>query len=180
MTPADDPAGAPPRAAPRYPWRSTPTPVRQARSRAGELQGRRAGLVTRFLANALDAGVVLLALGAGYSAVAIGRFLLHPTGFQLPAPAFGLVVVLGGVLQAGYFAVAWATAGRSYGDEVLGLRVVSSRGQRIRWTTAVVRAVLCVLFPIGLLWVLVSPRNRSLQAVVLQTSVVYDWPGSSR
>jgi hypothetical protein len=37
-----------------------------------------------------------------------------------------------------------------------------------------VRALLCVLFPVGLLWVLLSGENRSVQDVVLRTSVVYD------
>jgi hypothetical protein len=34
--------------------------------------------------------------------------------------------------------------------------------------------VLCTLFPIGLVWVLVSGENRSVQDVLLRTSVVYD------
>lgn len=162
---------------PHYPWRSSPVPAEPRRARQDELQGHRAGLVTRAVANALDVGVVLIALGAGYAAVAIGRFLLDPAAFRFPAPAFGAVLLIGGVVQAGYFAVAWATVGRTYGDEVLGLRVVGSRGRRLGWATAAVRAVLCVLLPIGLLWVLLSPRNRSVQDVVLRTSVVYDWPG---
>jgi hypothetical protein len=33
--------------------------------------------------------------------------------------------------------------------------------------------VLCTLFPIGLLWVLVSRENRSVQDLMLRTSVVY-------
>jgi hypothetical protein len=32
-----------------------------------------------------------------------------------------------------------------------------------------------VLFPILLLWVAVSRQNRSVQDLVLRTSVVYDW-----
>jgi hypothetical protein len=36
-----------------------------------------------------------------------------------------------------------------------------------------VRAVLCVIFPVGLLWVLVSQENRSAQDLVLRTSVIY-------
>ena len=40
---------------------------------------------------------------------------------------------------------------------------------------ALLRAALCVGFPIGLLWCAVSPSRRSLQDAVLRTSVVYDW-----
>jgi hypothetical protein len=34
--------------------------------------------------------------------------------------------------------------------------------------------MLCTLFPIGLLWVLVSRGNRSVQDLMLRTSVVYE------
>jgi uncharacterized RDD family membrane protein YckC len=35
--------------------------------------------------------------------------------------------------------------------------------------------VLYVLFPAGLLWVLASRRNASLQDLIVGTVVVYDW-----
>jgi hypothetical protein len=38
--------------------------------------------------------------------------------------------------------------------------------------------VLCVVFPIGLLWVAVSQDNRSAQDILLRTTVVYDWSGA--
>jgi uncharacterized RDD family membrane protein YckC len=57
----------------------------------------------------------------------------------------------------------------------MGLRVVNGRGRRMRPWTAVLRAGFCVLFPIGLFWVVVSPQNRSVQDVVLRTQVRYDW-----
>ena len=38
---------------------------------------------------------------------------------------------------------------------------------------AAVRAVACVLFPVGLLWVVVDRRRRSLQDVVLGSRLVY-------
>jgi uncharacterized RDD family membrane protein YckC len=57
----------------------------------------------------------------------------------------------------------------------MGLRVVNFRGQRVRWAGAVLRAAFCVTVPIGLFWAILSPRDRSIQDVVLRTSVVYDW-----
>ncbi|SFL14839.1 RDD family protein [Geodermatophilus ruber] len=159
----------------RYPWRAphTPAPVPAARP---VVQGRRAGLVTRLLANALDAGVVVLLLAAGYVAVAAGRFLLDPVAFRFPVPPPSLLLLLGGVVLFVYFALAWGGGGRTYGDEVLGLRVGGARGEQLRRPRATLRAALCVAFPIGLLWVLVSRRNHSIQDAVLRTSVVYDWP----
>lgn len=160
---------------PRYPWHTTPRSPATSSARPS-IHGRRAGLVTRALANIIDVGVVLVILGIGYAAVAAGRFLWNPTSFRFPSPTFGLVLLLGGAVQAVYFTVSWAVAGRTYGDEVLGLRVVNFRGQRMHWAGAALRAVLCVTFPIGLLWVLVSPNNRALQDIALRTSVVYEWP----
>lgn len=139
------------------------------------IQGRRAGFVTRAAANALDVALVVLLLFAGYLVVAALRFLWHPSSFRFPAPSLELVLTIGGLLLIGYFALAWTAVGRTYGDEVLGLRVVDRRGRRLGGALATARAALCVLFPLGLLWVLVSPRNRALQDVVLRTSVVYDW-----
>jgi hypothetical protein len=52
---------------------------------------------------------------------------------------------------------------------------VGWRGERLRFAGALVRALLCALVPVGLLWVAVSRENRSAQDVLLRTSVVYDW-----
>jgi uncharacterized RDD family membrane protein YckC len=66
----------------------------------------------------------------------------------------------------------------------MGVRVVSRKGERIGWGGAAVRSAFCAVFPFGLLWVIVSGANRSVQDVVLRTSVIYDWvigiPGLSR
>jgi hypothetical protein len=41
--------------------------------------------------------------------------------------------------------------------------------------TALLRAALNVVFPLGLAWVAISRQNRSVQDVALGTSVIYDW-----
>ena len=61
------------------------------------------------------------------------------------------------------------------GAVVMGVEVVG-RGdgwQRVRLPIAVLRAVACVLFPIGLAWVLLDRERRSAQDVLLGTRVVY-------
>jgi len=45
----------------------------------------------------------------------------------------------------------------------------------MRFSIAFVRALVCVVLPIGLAWVAVSSKNRSLGDILLRTSVVYDW-----
>jgi len=142
---------------------------------ARQFQGHRAGIVTRTLAAAVDFGVVLgvlLGTWVGWAAV---RFLLNPQAFTWPAPPIGWVFVEGYVVAVVYLTVSWATVGKSFGGHLLGLRVVSFRGRRMSWPGALVRAAFCVVFPLGLAWVVVSRRNRSVQDIALQTSVVYDW-----
>ncbi len=84
-------------------------------------------------------------------------------------------MIAGGVVMMLYLTACWTASGRTYGDHLLGLRVVGWRGRRLRPVGALLRAVLCVLFPVGLFWILLSPENRSVQDVLLRSSVVYDW-----
>jgi uncharacterized RDD family membrane protein YckC len=157
-----------------YPWHDTAPPVADTSGSRSSIQGARAGLVTRSIANIVDLIVVALLVAGGYAAVAATRFLLGPTTFHFPTPSSALLLSGGLGLQAVYFAVTWAVAGGTYGDRLLGLRVTDDRGARLHWGRCAARAVLCTLFPIGLVWVLVSGENRSVQDVLLRTSVVYD------
>ena len=138
-------------------------------------QGHRAGPVTRTVAAAIDAAVVGVLIAAGYLTWVGVIWLLDPRGFHLPNTStfFNLGVVLG--VLTGYLALGWATTGRTYGAHVMGVRVVNHRGRRLPVLTALVRAGFCAVFPIGLFWCAVSRQHRSVQDVVLRTSVVHDW-----
>jgi uncharacterized RDD family membrane protein YckC len=157
-----------------YPWRALTGPVSAESAARTAVLGNRAGLVTRSLANVADLVVVVLAVIGGYAAVAATRFLLGPAHFRFPAPSWETLLLVGLGIQAVYFAVTWAVVGGTYGDRLLGLAVTDHRGARLGWARSVLRALFCVILPIGLLWVLVSSQNRSVQDVVLRTSVVYD------
>ena len=56
----------------------------------------------------------------------------------------------------------------------MGLRVVNLR-RPAAGTAGVPASMFCVVFPVGLFWVAFSRENRSLQDVVLRTSVIHDW-----
>ena len=133
-----------------------------------------AGVVTRLLAAAADAVVVVLLSVALDLAVAGARFLWSPADFRWPRPAVltGAVVLM--IVAVVYLAVAWAVTGRTYGGRLVGVRVLSARHEMLGWTRSVLRALAYVLWPLGLLWSAVSPSRRSLQDIVLGTVVVYD------
>jgi uncharacterized RDD family membrane protein YckC len=136
---------------------------------------RTAGIVTRLLAAGIDVVAVLLMMVSLYFGLAGLRFLWSPAGFRWPSPSLPHSILLASVLAFWYFAVAWATTGRTYGAAVLGLRVLSRDHRVLGWIRAGVRAVACVVFPAGLLWVTVSRHRRSMQDVFVRSVVVYDW-----
>jgi uncharacterized RDD family membrane protein YckC len=74
-----------------------------------------------------------------------------------------------------YLWLGWSSTGRTIGKQVVGLRVVNAQGRLLRPLWALLRAIMCVVFPFGLLWCVVSHENRSAQDVLLRTSVIYDW-----
>ena len=157
-----------------YPWHAATGPVPVDTATRMPVLGHRAGLVTRSLANVADVVVVVLVVIGGYAGVAVARFLIDPTRFSFPVASWQTLLLAGLAVQALYFAITWAVVGGTYGDRLLGLRVTGENGARLGWARSAVRAVLCVLFPVGLLWVLVSGENRAVQDLVLRTSVVYD------
>ena len=137
-------------------------------------RARNAGVVTRVLAACVDLVVVVVATVLLDLTAAGVRFVWSPMTFRWPQPGvavIGLVVTGLGVL---YLSVAWATTGRTYGERLLGLQVLSSRHTRLGWMRAVLRAVACVVLPVGLIWCAFSAQRRSLQDIVFRTVVVYD------
>ncbi len=138
-------------------------------------QGTRAGLVTRLLASAVDALSVTVALLVAYAGFNGVLFLISPRDFEFASASALLSVTTALLALVVYMTAAWSITGRTYGDHVMGLRVVGRRGQRVWLPTALLRAAFCVGFPIGLLWCGVSSSRRSLQDVVLRTTVIYDW-----
>jgi uncharacterized RDD family membrane protein YckC len=147
--------------------------IRYAEARA--MQGHRAGFASRVVADAVDLGVAWL---LGLSALVAGgviRYLLTGPPFSLPVLPNWLDVGTGGAVAVVYLGLSWATTGRSVGKQLAGLRVVDRDGRRLSVWRSFARALLYVLFPAGLLWVLASRRNASVQDLVVGTAVLYDW-----
>jgi uncharacterized RDD family membrane protein YckC len=144
---------------------------RQARA----YQGRRAGIVSRFLAASIDFGVAATTLILGYGAWAATLFILPPREFHFPQPSGWGIFVGFHIVLVVYLMGAWWLTGRSYGQHLMGLRVVNRRSARLNVVVAFLRALLCSVFPVGLFWVAFSRSNRSVQDLIVRTSVIYDW-----
>lgn len=141
---------------------------------ARAMQGQRAGLITRALAVGLDIALVTVMVLVINGIVAFVRYLIREASGAVLPQLFASVAV-GGFLLWLLWTVSWVTTGRSFGQYLLGLRVVNYAGERVNLATSALRSVFCVGFPIGLLWTLVSHQNRSLQDIVLRTNVINDW-----
>ena len=142
---------------------------------ARPLQGEPAGLVSRLLAATVDFAVVVAMIAGGYLGIAALRFLWNSRTFTFPTMSFGILLLVYSAVLALYLAAGWTVTGRTYGGHLLGLRVVTGDGRRLPAGWAVARAVLCVVFPIGLFWVPLSRRNRSVADLLVGSGVVYDW-----
>jgi len=144
-------------------------------SEARELQRRRAGLVSRFVADAIDLVVVLLAVVLVYFGWAAARFLVAPRRFTWPDPGAIAHASIGWLLLVLYLTFAWSATGRSIGKQLMGLRVERRDGSPLGLGLAFVRALLCAAVPIGLFWSAFSRESASVQDLIVRTKVVYDW-----
>ncbi|MEE6167378.1 MULTISPECIES: RDD family protein [unclassified Mycolicibacterium] len=136
-------------------------------------EARPAGIVSRGVAAVIDLAVVGIVLSALYVGLILTRLMFGPTTFSLPTVSaiFSSVVMF--AVSVLYLAGCWVVSGCTVGAVVMGLRVVGRRSERLGPVVALLRAVAYVLFPLGLLWVAVDKRRRSLQDIVLGSRVVY-------
>jgi uncharacterized RDD family membrane protein YckC len=155
--------------------RVAPDGIHVIPAEARPVQGRRAGIASRLLTVGIDVLVVVVLMVAAYGVWAGVLFVLRGRSFTFPTVELGVAITTGTVIFVIYCAIGWSSAGRTYGAQVLGLRVVDKRTARLRPMTSLLRAVLCVVFPVGLAWCAIDAKNRSVQDLLLGTSVVYDW-----
>lgn len=148
-----------------------PDPLPKA---ARPMQGMRAGFVTRALAVFIDIGVVAAVVGGTWATLLLLAKILVPLReFDVPRPIS--LIVVGYFVMWLYWTGAWASTGKSLGGFVMGIRVVNHAGNRMGAASAALRAAFCVVFQPGLLWVIVSRKNKSIQDLALRTNVINDW-----
>jgi uncharacterized RDD family membrane protein YckC len=148
----------------------------ERRARAGAIRGVRAGLISRLIANAIDLAIVALLLFGALVATGVVMYMLGDGRFRLPH-AGPLVTAIGyPATEILYLSYMWGSRGKSFGKELVGLRVLQKNGHVLRPVRAFGRAVF-VTFLGGpsLLWVPFSRRNAAVHDLVLQTEIVHDW-----
>jgi uncharacterized RDD family membrane protein YckC len=142
--------------------------------RAQQLQGLRAGFVSRAVASGTDVVFVLCVYVVGVIIASIAWDLFFSKSISVADPPHWLNELLMWILLVVYLTAGWST-GRTFGKQMIGLRVVRSDGSPLRFLQALFRAVLCASFFPALLLALVNRRNRGLEDVAFGTVVTYDW-----
>ena len=57
----------------------------------------------------------------------------------------------------------------------MGLRVTDRSGGKLHGPRALLRAVVCAAFPVGLVWCAIDRRSRALHDLLVGSQVTYDW-----
>ena len=157
-------------------WLPLVSPDPQIRSERGQqLQGLRAGFVSRAVASGADVLFVLCVYVFGVIMVSIAWDLFFSTSISLAAPPHWLNALLEWILLVAYLTAGWWSSGRTLGKQIMGLRVVGSGGHPLRFWQALFRAILCASFFPVLLLALVNRRNRGLEDIAFRTVVTYEW-----
>jgi uncharacterized RDD family membrane protein YckC len=147
-------------------------------------RGTPAGFVTRFVAYAIDAVVIVGLLSV--STFVVNAIVILTFGDRTGVdPPEGVVVTLVSVsvVSIVYLTLGWWLFGRTVGKLVMGVRVVDVSGQRPTFAMALVRALMywvSAILALGFLWIAFTPARRGWHDRVAHTWVVYDWDAHSR
>jgi uncharacterized RDD family membrane protein YckC len=140
-----------------------------------QLQGLRAGFISRAVASGTDVVLVVCVYVVGVIMVSIAWDLLFSKSISVADPPHWVNELLLSLLLIGYLTAGWSSTGRTFGKQMMGLRVIGPDGNPLRFWRALFRAILCATFFPVLLLAMVNRRNRGLEDVAFRTVVIYDW-----
>ncbi|MFZ4583887.1 MAG: RDD family protein [Acidimicrobiia bacterium] len=143
---------------------------------ARERQGLRAGFPSRLTADLIDLGIVGLIYVLGLLIVGVVKFLFNGGSFGLANPGPTTTVLAEYLIASIYLLTAYLSTGRTVGKQLMGLRVVTTRGGSLRAPAALLRTAIVISFGwVSLAWAIISRRNAAVHDILARTAVVYDW-----
>jgi uncharacterized RDD family membrane protein YckC len=142
-----------------------------------QLQGRRAGFVTRAIAYSIDALIVIVGVPTILYGIAVVQGLL-----RLEAPTYPpdipdwLSAAISVLWTFWYFVGLWWATGRTIGAIVMGIRVVGRKKRRVGIIAATIRwwVMIATLFLVGEVWLIFAKSRLALHDRAARTQVVYD------
>jgi uncharacterized RDD family membrane protein YckC len=142
------------------------------------LEGTYAGVATRAAAFGIDVAIIAatFAIGGAVFEWVLGLFLAKDVSLSDSRLPSAIVLAAWAFL---YFAYPLATAGRTVGMAVLGLRAVAADGRELSARRAVVRVAVLPLsflfFGLGFALIVLRRDHRALHDLIAGAAVVYSW-----
>lgn len=134
---------------------------------------RPAGLVSRSIAAGIDLLVAAGIMAGGAAVTIFALFVIDVRNLDVTSSTWWFTTSSFLAICVAYLTLCWAVTGKTVGCVVMRLSVTGRKGHRLGVLRALVRAGFCTFFPIGLLWIALSPNRRSLQDIVLGSRVNY-------
>jgi uncharacterized RDD family membrane protein YckC len=142
------------------------------------LRGHYAGFVSRFVAFAIDLGVISALFGLTLAAISFAASLIRGHTFSWNGSGLPVAIAYG-CWWFVYFAYSWAASGKTFGMAVLGVQVVSREGGTAGPRRAIVRTLVFplsfLLLGLGFVGILIDGERRALHDIIAGTAVVYTW-----
>jgi uncharacterized RDD family membrane protein YckC len=152
------------------------------------LQGYYAGFTSRMLALAVDVAIIMLfAAVTGWLLQTIGQLLGSAPSFESLKLAEDIASAVGIILSSLnavtvvilYAFVFWTLTGQTPGMMLLGLRVVTDKGEHMTLWHSLLRligfVISIIFFFIGFIWVLIDDRRQGWHDKIGRTYVIYAW-----
>jgi uncharacterized RDD family membrane protein YckC len=142
-----------------------------------QMQGRRAGFVTRAIAYSIDATIVIAGVPTILFGLAVmqGLLRLEPPRYPPDIPTW-LTAAISLLWTFWYFVGLWWATGRTIGAVVMGIRVVGRRRENVGVVAATIRwwVMVATLFVVGEVWLIFSRSRLAIHDRAAHTQVVYD------
>ena len=142
------------------------------------LRGHYAGSVSRFVACAIDLGIISALFGLTLAAVSFAASLIIGHTFSWNGSGIPVAIAYG-CWWFVYFAYSWAVSGKTFGMAVLGVQVVSREGATAGPRRAIIRTLVFplsfLLLGLGFVGILLDRERRALHDLAAGTTVVYTW-----